>query len=132
MCIVWMNFCIPWFYCLVEKGKIQTTSHSHTTLKNLTNIIKTKVLKSGPDHTIRPEKPQTIQLYGLFRVKNHSMPKKQGPARTTVWPSGFVNHDRFLRFERFLFISAFPVNFGQYTGMKLWSDLEKMKENEEE
>ena len=42
--------------------------------------------------------------------------------------SGSVNRDRFLRFGWFLFVSAFPVNFGQYTGMKLWSDLEEMKE----
>ena len=75
--------------------------------------------ETGLDRTVRSEKPQTIQLYGLFRVKNRFMPKKQGPARTMVRPSGFVNHDRFLRFERFLFILAFPVNFGQYTGMKL-------------
>ena len=132
MCIVWMNFCIPWFYCLVEKEKIQTTSHSHTTLKNLTNIIKTKVLK--PDWTVRSDR-KNLKLFS-FTVclgwRTVSCQKKQGPARTMVRPSGFVNHDRFLRFERFLFILAFPVNFGQYTGMKLWSDLEKMKEHEEE
>ena len=95
-------------------------------------VLFIKVLKPGTDRTVRPEKPRTVQFYGLFRVKNRFMPKKQGPARTMVRPSGFVNHDRFLRFERFLFILAFPVNFGQYTGMKLWSDLEKMKEHEEE
>ena len=58
-------------------------------------------------------------FYGLFRVKNRSIPKMQGLAPTVVRPSGFVNRDRFLRFERFLFVSAFPVNIGQYTGMKL-------------
>ena len=91
-------------------------------------------IRTGPyDPTEKTSNYSALRfVYGLFRVKNHSMPKKQRPARTTVWPSGFVNHDRFLRFERFLFILAFPVNFGQYTGMKLWSDLEKMKEHEEE
>ena len=81
--------------------------------------ILTKVLKPGPDRTVRPEKPRTVQFYGLFRVKNHSIQKKQGPARTAVRPLGSVNRDRFLRFGRFLFVSAFPVNFGQYTGMNL-------------
>ena len=90
------------------------------------------VLKSGPDRTVRPENPRTVELYGLFRVKNRSMPKKQGPARTAVRSSSFVNRDRFLRFERFLLVSAFPVNFGQYTDMKLGSDLEEMKKHKEE
>ena len=94
--------------------------------------LESQVLKPEPDRTIRLKKSRTVQLYGLFRVKNRSMPKKQGPAWTAVRPSGFVNHDWFLRFEWFLFVSAFSVNFGQYTGMKLWSDLEEMKEHEEE
>ena len=34
---------------------------------------------------------------------------------------------RLLRFGRYLFVSAFSVNFGQYTGMKFWSNLEEMK-----
>ena len=95
-------------------------------------LIMCTVLKFGPDRTVRLEKPRTVELYGLFRVKNRSMPKKQGPARTTVRSSGFVNRDRFLRFERFLLVLAFPVNFGQYTDMKLGSDLEEMKRHEEE
>ena len=51
--------------------------------------------------------------------------------RIVVRPCGSENHDRFLRFGRFLFTLAFPVNFG-YTDVKLWSDLEEMKEHEEE
>ena len=43
-----------------------------------------------------------------------------------------MNHDRFLRFGWFLFVSAFPVNFGQYIDMNLLSDLEEIKEHEEE
>ena len=69
-----------------------------------------KVLKPEPDHTVQPEKPRTVQFYGLFRVKNRSIQKKQGTARTAVRPFGSVNRDRFLRFGRFLFVSAFPMN----------------------
>ena len=50
---------------------------------------------------------------------------------TVVKPCGSENRDQFLRFGRFLFISTFPVNFG-YTDVKLWSDLEEMKEHKEE
>ena len=52
--------------------------------------------------------------------------------RTMVGPYSSESRDWFLRFRRFLFVSAFSVNFGQYTGMKLSSDLEEMKEHEEE
>ena len=55
------------------------------------------------------------------------MGKKQGPVRTMVKPYVSKNRDWFLRFRRFLFVSVFPVNFGQYTDMKLWLDLEEMK-----
>ena len=37
-----------------------------------------KVLKPKPDHTVQLEKPRTVQLYSLFRVKNRSMQKKRG------------------------------------------------------
>ena len=60
------------------------------------------------------------------------MEKMQGPVRTVVRWYGSENCDWFLRFGRFRFVSAFPMNFGQYTSMKLWSDLEEMKEHEEE
>ena len=59
------------------------------------------------------------------------MGRKQELVRIVVGPCGSENHDWFLRFGRFLFASAFPVNFG-YTGMKLRSDLEEMKKHEEE
>ena len=85
-----------------------------------------KVLKLELDCSVQPRKPQTIQLYGLFRVKNRSMQKKQEPARTTVRLLGFWGSDGLFS------VSAFPVNFCQYTDMKLWSDLEEMKEYEEE
>ena len=52
--------------------------------------------------------------------------------RTVVGPYNSENRDQFLRFGRFLFVLAFSMNFGQYTDMKLWSDLEEMKEHEEE
>ena len=52
--------------------------------------------------------------------------------RTVVGPYNSENRDQFLRFGRFLFVLAFPMNFGQYTDMKLRSDLEEMKEHEEE
>ena len=57
------------------------------------------------------------------------MGKKQGLVRTMVESYSSENRDQFLRFGQFLFVSAFPVNFGQYTGMKLWLDLEEMKEH---
>ena len=60
------------------------------------------------------------------------MGKKQGPVWTVVEPYDSENRDRFLRFGWFLFVLAFSVNFGQYTGMKLWLDLEEMKEHEEQ
>ena len=41
-------------------------------------LLSGKVLKPGSDRTIRLKKLQTIQLYGLFRVKNCSMQKKAG------------------------------------------------------
>ena len=91
-----------------------------------------KVLKPGPNCIVRPEKPRTSQFCGFFSFKNRSMGKKKGPTQIVVGPYGSENRGRFLRFGRFLFVSAFPVNFGQYTGMKLWSDLEEMKEHEKE
>ena len=42
--------------------------------------------ETGLDRTVRSEKPQTIQLYGLFRVKNRFMPKKAG-TRTNHGPT---------------------------------------------
>ena len=84
------------------------------------------VLKSEPDRTVRPEKPWTFRFCSFLSFKNRSMWKKQGPVRTLVGPCGSKNRDRFLRFGRVLFASAFPMNIG-YTGMKLWSDLEEMK-----
>ena len=84
------------------------------------------VLKSGPDRTVRPEKPWTFRFCGFLSFKNRSMWKKQGSVQTLVGPCGSENRDRFLRFERVLSASAFPMNIG-YTGMKLWSDLEEMK-----
>ena len=85
------------------------------------------ILELRLDRIVRLGKPRTPQFWGFFSFKNLSMGKKQGPMQIVVKPYGFENHDQFLRFERFLFVLAFPVNFGQYTGMKLWSDLEKMK-----
>ena len=35
-----------------------------------------KVLKPGPDCTVRPEKPQTVHFCGSFNIKNHSKGKK--------------------------------------------------------
>ena len=78
-----------------------------------------KVLKPGPNCIVRPEKPRTSQFCGFFSFKNRSMGKKKGPTQIVVGPYGSENRGRFLRFGRFLFVSAFPVNFGQYTGMKL-------------
>ena len=38
-----------------------------------------KVLKPGPDRTVRPENPQTVHFYGSFSIKNRSMGKKRNP-----------------------------------------------------
>ena len=87
-----------------------------------------KVLKPGPDRTVQPEKPRTVQFYGLFRVKNRSIQKKQGPARTAVRPSGSVNRDRFLRFGWFLFVSAFPMNLAN-TPVWIYDQIQKKWKN---
>ena len=58
------------------------------------------------------------------------MEKKKGLVQTMVGPYGSQNRDQFLRFVLFFvffFVLAFLVNFGQYTGMKLWSNIEEMK-----
>ena len=75
-----------------------------------------KVLKPGPDRTVQPEKPRTVQFYCLFRMKNRSIQKKQGPARTAVRPSGSVNRDRFLRFGWFPFFGKVST----HTSAVLW------------
>ena len=77
------------------------------------------VLKPGSNYTVQPEKLRTSQFCNFYSFKNCSMGKKQGPMRTMVGLYGSKNRDQFLRFKRFLFVSAFPVNFGQYTDMKL-------------
>ena len=87
-----------------------------------------KVLKPGPDRTVQPEKPRTVQFYGLFRVKNRSIQKKQGPARTAVRPSGSVNRDRFLRFGWFLFVSACPMNLAN-TPVWIYDQIQKKWKN---
>ena len=53
-----------------------------------------KVLKSGPDRTVRPEKPRTVHLCGFFSFKNLSTWKKQGPVWTAVEPHGSENRDQ--------------------------------------
>ena len=59
------------------------------------------VIEPGPDCTVGPENPWTVQIHGLFKVRNRSIPKKHGTVRPAVRPSGSVNHDRFGRFGRF-------------------------------
>ena len=53
-----------------------------------------KVLKPGPDRTVRPENPQTVHFYGSFSIKNRSIGKKQEPVRTAVGPLGSENRDQ--------------------------------------
>ena len=60
-----------------------------------------KVIEPGPDRTVGPENPRTVQIHGRFKVRNRSMRKKHGTVRTAVRPSGSVNRDRFGRFGRF-------------------------------
>ena len=60
-----------------------------------------KVIEPGPDRTVGPQNPWTVQIHGLFKVRNRSMPKKHGTVRPAVRPSGSVNRDRFGRFGRF-------------------------------
>ena len=81
-----------------------------------------KVLKPGPDRTIRPEKPRIPQFCGFFSFKNRFIEKKQGSVQTMVGPYGSENRDRFLRFKRFLFLGKVSAN----TSTVLWvsSDLE--------
>ena len=57
------------------------------------------------------------------------MEKKQVPVGTVVGPYGSENRSPtgFWGSDGFFFVSTFPVNFGQHTGMKLWPDLEEMK-----
>ena len=43
-----------------------------------------KVIEPGPDRTVGPENPRTVQIYGRFKVRNHSMRKKHGTVRTAV------------------------------------------------
>ena len=57
-------------------------------------MVLTKVLKPGPDRTIRSENPQTVHFYGSFSIKNRSMGKKQEPVRTVVEPSDSENRDQ--------------------------------------
>ena len=59
------------------------------------------VIEPGPDRTVGPQNPWTVQIHGLFKVRNRSMPKKHGTVRPAVWPSGSMNRDRFGRFGRF-------------------------------
>ena len=59
---------------------------------NSTIIIsfKNKVLKPGPDRTVRPKKPWTAQFCDFFSFKNCSMGKRQRAVRTVrfweLWP----------------------------------------------
>ena len=69
--------------------------------------LENKVIKPGPDRTVRPENPGTVQIHGPFKVRNRSMRKKHGTVRTAVRPSGSVNRDRFTRFGRFPNFSLF-------------------------
>ena len=52
------------------------------------------VLKSGPDRTVRPEKPSTSHNHGSFKLKNRSMSKKQETVRTAVQSHGSENRDQ--------------------------------------
>ena len=54
----------------------------------------TKVLKSGPDRTVQPEKPWTSHHHGSLRLKNWPMPKKQETVGTAVQPHGYGNRDQ--------------------------------------
>ena len=81
-----------------------------------------KVLKLGPNRTIRPGKLRTPQFCSFFSFNNRSMGKKQGSVRTVVELYGSKNRDWFLRFRRFLFLGKVSAN----TSTVLWvsSDLE--------
>ena len=57
--------------------------------------ILVKVIEPGPNRTVGPKNPWTVQIHGLFKVRNRSMRKKHGTVRTAVRPSGSVNRDRF-------------------------------------
>ena len=56
--------------------------------------------KSRPDHTVGPRNPQTIHIYGPYKVKNRFMLKKHGTVRTTIRPSDSMNRDRFTQFKQ--------------------------------
>ena len=70
-----------------------------------------KVLKPGPNHTIRSGKPQTAHFCSSFSLKNRSMGKKQGPMRTAVRPHSSKNRERF---SWFLFFSKYWLK------LKIW------------
>ena len=65
------------------------------TLVNPPMSILVKVIEPGPNRTVGPKNPWTVQIHGLFKVRNRSMRKKHGTVRTAVRPSGSVNRDRF-------------------------------------
>ena len=54
-----------------------------------------KVLKSGPNRMVQPEKPQTAHLCDSFNSKNLSMWKMHEIARIVVKPYGSENYGRF-------------------------------------
>ena len=60
-----------------------------------------KVIEPGPDRTVGPKNPWTVQIHGSFKVRNRSMRKKHGTIRTAVRPSGSMNRDRFGWFRLF-------------------------------
>ena len=68
---------------------------SNNTKKKISKSTYTKVIDPGPDRTVGPENPRTVQIHGRFKVRNRSMRKKHGTVRTAVRPSGSVNRDRF-------------------------------------
>ena len=50
-------------------------------------VLCDKVIEPGPDRTVGPKNPWTVQIHGLFKVRNRSMRKKHGTVRTAIRPS---------------------------------------------
>ena len=71
--------------------------------KVLSLLVITKILKPGPNRTVRSKNPQTSQVCSFFNIKNRSMEKIRGTVWTVVRPYSFENRDQFLRFGLFFF-----------------------------
>ena len=67
-----------------------------------------KVLKPGPDRTVRPEKPRTVNFWGSFSLKNRSMSKNRNPCKPRS------DHTVLRTVIRPVFtVSCFPMNLNR-------------------